>query len=295
MNVVVYGLGAVALAFLGYEGYTHWVKKPDAGATRAQLPSKGGGDLTFTPNPSGGNSAPPSLLTPAPSPTQPANPPAIDLGADGPLSLKNADGSLVPGAGAFDLAYRKALAWDSDPASLDRYVSIAKQNGWNTVAGMLATKRDGLIAHPQPYPYIQSDYPIYLLHSPDGTQTYTILWDGNLTDAALGVAKAQLANELDMGNLANLNMQYAANGYPMAAQHFSDKYLAQVAVRQNINAPLPLLFKDTTTGNIMSTHISPVNPVKLFTAIAAGKRMGGGSMTRAGTTLGPRGYRATSR
>jgi hypothetical protein len=153
---------------------------------------------------------------------------------------------------------------------------------------MLATKRDGLIAHPQPYPYIQSDYPIYLLHSPDGSQTYTILWDSNLTDAALGVAKAQLANELDMGNLANLNMQYAANGYPMAAQHFSDKYLAQVAVRQNINAPLPLLFKDTSTGNIMSTHIAPINPVKLFTAVAAGKRMGGMSMRT-------KGFRATSR
>ncbi len=203
----------------------------------------------------------PSVLTvPNPAPHQPADPPAMYLGPDGPIPTK-----AVAGAD-FDRVIREALAWDADPASLDRYLKVASANGWNTAANLILLKRNGLIAHPQPYPYLQTQYPNYLRVGPDGSDLPPIdnNWDMGLDTQSRGVAMFLLANELDMGNLAQAQQFYAQKGFGLAAQHFADKYNAQAAVRKDLGATLPSLTYDTASGKIMSTHLAPMPPLTSF-------------------------------
>ena len=273
--MVGYVLGGAALLFLGYEAYQHFHKQSATKATSTPTttptttPPKNP-DFPWALDPSTGNTVPnydkvgnvKGLIVPTPAPNQPDTPPSIYLGPDGPMA------GDFPAKEDFDRVIRETLAYDSDPVSVDRVMRVAKDNGWKTAAGMLELKRNGLIAHPQPYPYLRKDFPSYLVSDQDG-HTINIIWDGSLDEKALGVVKYYLANELDMGNLAHLQSLLESQGYPRSAQNFANKYNAQATLRKNVGVGLPQLSIDSGTGRILPVSMNPVpNPLPLFASLS---------------------------
>jgi len=229
-----------AVVALAYEGLArHWSDFKGKAVAPPAPPAKPG-----------------DLPTPKPQPPTPDNPPAIDLGQPGP-----AEGSIE------QWQIRKALAWEADAAALNRWAVAASKMNWAPAMKLLLEKMKAVIANPQPYAYLQTDYPNYMVTDPEGNSTPIVL--DTPDEQTTGIAKYLLANELDMGNLANAVDFYASKGYPSTSAMFKRKLIAQKAMREGVGASLPPLVRDGQTGVILPTSIQPMpNPVQLFSSPA---------------------------